>query len=451
MVVIDKVMSVSSPGQRATLWSASIPPQDLPVEWFLRSGASSVPVALVPNNGGIIRMKNPKTIQSELRAISSHFQQITEVRQFGRGGILCCSPDQTCVQDLLKCTNFATQPVRSFIPPHLACCKGLVRGVDISLTPPEILEIFSAAGVVSVYRCTRLVDNKRVPTETIIATFAGTARPSEIKAWPLIYRVEPLAPRPLQCLKCWRYGHSANACRSSARCRLCGEEHDANDCTSQEQSCCLCNANHAADYSNCPARSKEIQVIEIIERRRCSRREALEEIQSRTQGYAGVTARQSFGMDQSLPQAITAAIEKAMEKALEKILLNLSESLATVISTQLAGISQTLTNSAQNTAALLATSPKYQTPLPSNSVDSVRPSTSAQVDHECHSDSDSLGNRDVDMDTRVLKRTRSPTNKMPRSPNSKTKKCVKESLTRTDFLKDSILEQAVAAACLPTT
>ncbi|XP_049527280.1 uncharacterized protein LOC125947039 [Dermacentor silvarum] len=103
-------MSVSSPGQRATLWSASIPPQDLPVEWFLRSGASSVPVALVPNNGGIIRMKNPKVIQSELRAISSHFQQITEVRQFGRGGILCCSPDQTCVQDLLKCTNFATQP-----------------------------------------------------------------------------------------------------------------------------------------------------------------------------------------------------------------------------------------------------------------------------------------------------------------------------------------------------
>lgn len=175
-------MSLSSPGQEAYSWSASIPPPDLPVELFLRSGTTSVPVALVPSDGGMIRMKNPKAIQNELRMASANFQQITEVRQFGRGGILCCSSDQACVQDLLKCNVFATHPVSSYIPPHLACTKGLVRGVDISLCPAEILEMFSSAGVISVYRRSRVADKKRIPTETVIATFAGLNRPSEIKA-----------------------------------------------------------------------------------------------------------------------------------------------------------------------------------------------------------------------------------------------------------------------------
>lgn len=257
-------MSVSSPGQRASLWSASISPQDLPLELFLRDGNRSVPVALVPTNGGFIRMKNPKAIQTELRAIAPHSLLITEVRQFGRGGILCCSPDQACIQDLLKCTTFASHPVSCFIPPHLACCKGLVRGVDTSLSPAEVLDIFSPAGVISVYRCTRQVDNTKVPTETVIATFAGTNRPSEIKAWPLIYRVEALAPRPLQCSKCWRYGHSVNGCRSDTRCRICGAEHSADECQSGNESCCLCKANHSADDSNCPARSKELQVLKLL-------------------------------------------------------------------------------------------------------------------------------------------------------------------------------------------
>ncbi|XP_049273403.1 uncharacterized protein LOC125759130 [Rhipicephalus sanguineus] len=73
-------------------------------------GVSSIPVALVPTNGGFIRLTNPQAVQKELKATSNHFQTITDVRQFGRGGIVCRSPDQTCVQDLLKCTSFASTP-----------------------------------------------------------------------------------------------------------------------------------------------------------------------------------------------------------------------------------------------------------------------------------------------------------------------------------------------------
>lgn len=143
-------MTYSSPGPGTFLWCASIPSQELPVDVFLWNSVSSVPVALVPTNAneGIIWMKNPKVIQTELRSPTAHFQSITEVRQFGKGSILCFSPVQSCVQDLLKCTIFASNPMSVFISPHLACSRGLVRGVDVNLTPTEILELFSLAGVI---------------------------------------------------------------------------------------------------------------------------------------------------------------------------------------------------------------------------------------------------------------------------------------------------------------
>lgn len=183
-------MSVSSFGQANAPSLVFLAHNELPIDLFLSSGVSSLPVALVPTNGDSIRMKNPKSIQEELRKVTEHYQLITEVRQFGGGGILCCSPDQACVADLLKCTIFASLPVSCLIPPHLACVKGLVRGVHLSLTPPEILKMFSVAGAISVFRCSHIIDKKKIPTELVIVTFAGTNQPFEIKAWSLIYWVE---------------------------------------------------------------------------------------------------------------------------------------------------------------------------------------------------------------------------------------------------------------------
>ncbi|XP_070393971.1 uncharacterized protein [Dermacentor albipictus] len=109
-------MSTSSPGQARSAWSASLPPNELPIELFFRSGVSTIPVALVPTNGGSIRITNPQAVQKALKATSNHFQTITDVRAFGRGGIVCRSPEQTCVEDLLKCTSFASTPSSSGLP-----------------------------------------------------------------------------------------------------------------------------------------------------------------------------------------------------------------------------------------------------------------------------------------------------------------------------------------------
>lgn len=470
-------MQFSSPGPGACPWSASLPPQDIPVDQFLRNGIPAVPVALVPSNDGFIRMKNPKVIQAELRAVTSHFHSITEVRQFGRGGILCFSSDQLCVQDLLKCSSFATNPVSAFIPPHLACVKGIVRGVDVNLTPSEVLEMFAMTGAISVYRCARLVEKQKTPTESVIVTFAGVNLPSEIKAWPLIYRVEPLSPRPLQCTKCWRYGHTIKGCRSELRCRVCGDNHETNYCKAKEEKCCLCNEQHCADNPDCSAKAREMQILEIIGRRRCSRREALAEIQTRTQGYASVAARHLSEINGSISLNIAEAIEKALEKAMERLTSNLCDSLSQILANQMTRIfgtagesglvSQHVESSRPIADGESETAPSSYQPAGASAIGvhsqneefetapSYSPSTApSAVDIQSVSEDKAaytIDSDDMDLDPRSLKRSRSPVSRKTNSPKqTKNKKYLKEkeSLSKRDFLKESILEKAIAEAAL---
>lgn len=79
----------------------------------------------------------------------------------------------------------------------------------------------------------------------------------------------------LQCFRCWKLGHTATACRSTPRCRLCGYPHKESDhpshcklgCVSEQvktpeschhQSCLNCKGEHPADDPNCLKR-REIE------------------------------------------------------------------------------------------------------------------------------------------------------------------------------------------------
>ncbi|KAH8025244.1 hypothetical protein HPB51_005440 [Rhipicephalus microplus] len=70
-------MPVSGPGQGSP-WSASRPAESVPLECFLKNGVSSLPVALVPTDGGAIRLSETEVFQEELRNISGHFLDISE-------------------------------------------------------------------------------------------------------------------------------------------------------------------------------------------------------------------------------------------------------------------------------------------------------------------------------------------------------------------------------------
>ncbi|KAK8783716.1 hypothetical protein V5799_009917 [Amblyomma americanum] len=67
-----------SPGQRRSPWSASLPSHEMPLEAFQRSGVSSIPVALVPKDGGSTKINNQGPLQAALEAATSLYEAITE-------------------------------------------------------------------------------------------------------------------------------------------------------------------------------------------------------------------------------------------------------------------------------------------------------------------------------------------------------------------------------------
>lgn len=325
-------MPISSPGRGVQVWEASLSSSDLPLDAYLKNGLSSIPVALVPNDGSVIRLNKVKLMQENLRAASERYQDITDVRPYGKNGIVCRSASTECVTDLLKCTLFGQVQVRAFIPAHLACVKGLVRDVDASLSAAEVLEEFSAAGVVAVYRCNRPQGSSRIATESVIITVPGTRCPSELKVWPILYRVQHLPPRPLQCRCCWRYGHSTKVCKSTSRCRMCGDNHPTASCSSEEEHCCLCGGPHPADYSNCPARAQEQIILELTEKRRCSRAEAIAELNERPSGYAGAVGRTPPFADATFAKSVAASIEKRICEVVERVFTSFMTNFAQLLS-----------------------------------------------------------------------------------------------------------------------
>ncbi|XP_075738362.1 uncharacterized protein LOC142782390 [Rhipicephalus microplus] len=92
------------------LYSAPEETKELPVDQFLRNGIASGPVALVPSNEGLIRMKNPKVIQSELKAATAHYNSITESGSSAREALSTFRLTSSVSETYYKCSMFATNP-----------------------------------------------------------------------------------------------------------------------------------------------------------------------------------------------------------------------------------------------------------------------------------------------------------------------------------------------------
>lgn len=84
------------------------------------------------------------------------------------------------------------------------------------------------------------------------------------------------------------------------------------ECPATELRCCPCQGAHPANYSNCPTRAQESSVLEIIEKRRCSRGEAIAAVKQRACGYASVASRQGSVNEQSLSALMNASVVNSM-------------------------------------------------------------------------------------------------------------------------------------------
>jgi hypothetical protein len=71
----------------------------------------------------------------------------------------------------------------------------------------------------------------------------------------LRFRVQKYMPRPMQCKKCWAFGHLAKFCENEIICKYCTKNHESEDCmvkeNIQQYKCVNCKRNHQATATTC--------------------------------------------------------------------------------------------------------------------------------------------------------------------------------------------------------
>jgi len=128
-----------------------------------------------------------------------------------------------------------------------------VSGIDLSVGPEELTRALAAGGECStdsirlgpIRRTMRGVQSvwARCP---LTAAFKLAEKQKLQIGWSSV-RVELLKTRPIQCFKCWHYGHVRGNCKSNVdrggSCFRCGEKtHTIRDCSAVPR-CVVCEDN----------------------------------------------------------------------------------------------------------------------------------------------------------------------------------------------------------------
>lgn len=123
--------------------------------------------------------------------------------------------------------------------------------------------------ILEIRRMTRTVNGTRVNTGGIVITFDGTTAPTEIDIGFYKRTTRPFIPSPMQCFRCFKFGHTKTRCQAAPACRICSKEHPIALDTNNRQVCnepawCRnCDGDHQIASRNCPLYKEEELIIQI--------------------------------------------------------------------------------------------------------------------------------------------------------------------------------------------
>ena len=134
-----------------------------------------------------------------------------------------------------------------------------LKHVDQEITEKEIEEAL-VESIFSFEKFQRIIlkkDNR--PTKSVKIFLSDrhnrdTLVKSGLKIGFLKFEAKRALPsnKPLQCFRCWSYGHTSKFCRREELCRKCAEHHSLITCPNQLIKCANCNLPHEANNVQCP-------------------------------------------------------------------------------------------------------------------------------------------------------------------------------------------------------
>ena len=203
---------------------------------------------------------NPFIIQ---KAIDGFVGKVEFAKKIASGDILVRVNDASQAKLILKMTKLHCYNVKVSVHAGLNTCKGVVTCRDLqSLDEKEIVEFMRDQNVVDAKFITRLKDNVRERTWSVILTFGLEKVPEHVYIGYERVSVRVFIPLPLRCFKCQKFGHGANGCHSDkVFCGKCSGEHDTADCAVSVPKCVNCSLPHSSNSRDCPKFKLEKEIV----------------------------------------------------------------------------------------------------------------------------------------------------------------------------------------------
>lgn len=145
------------------------------------------------------------------------------------------------------------------------------------LTDEELQVELEDQGVTGVHRFLK----KGARTNTMVITTRGTVAPKEIAFGYEICRTRPYKDSPMQCFRCYSFGHTKAKCGSEREtCRNCSGDHpiqkdeEGKTICDNPPKCKNCTGKHSPATRACPRYAEEEKILEIRAKNDVSPREA---------------------------------------------------------------------------------------------------------------------------------------------------------------------------------
>lgn len=132
--------------------------------------------------------------------------------------------------------------------------------------PPN--EVAAESGANWVKRITPVDTTAESRPYTLILSFSDIPPPYITVAGFLRLRTHDYIPRPMRCLKCWAFGHTAKRCQKTVVCCYCGKRgHAKEQCTLSQNPeswhCDNCHGGHEAASRDCPKYIENMKIIKL--------------------------------------------------------------------------------------------------------------------------------------------------------------------------------------------
>lgn len=233
------------------------------------------------------------------------------IKRIGRNRVSIEFSSFNAANDFLKNPILQSNNLIGTIPTYNFSRMGLVRGVPTDLSMEEFALSIVVPNGCTVLKARRLNRKNRsergvewIPTNTVVLTFQGQKLPERVFSFHSSLPVENYQLPTIQCLKCCRFGHVRDQCRSAPRCFRCAQSHPGDECSVLESSstCLFCSRPHFATFKNCSEHVRQQNIKNIMSKESISFQEASLRFPAKSRGsYADVTAEAHISPSPSFP------------------------------------------------------------------------------------------------------------------------------------------------------